>query len=108
MEYTPRVDGFQIRDVEYIGRHPKDSPIQYDIVKWEKLEEPMEVIDHYTGKKKMIDEYCYTVALVDWVADESWFELRGIGLRLLESRLTEAATDMILDFCDEKAKELRP
>ena len=33
MNYTGRIDGFQIRDVTYIGLPPKSTPPQYDIVK---------------------------------------------------------------------------
>ena len=104
--YTPRVDGFQIRDVVYFGRPPKSEPIKYDIVKWYKLDEPIEVIDSRTGEKKMQDEFCYSVAFLEWNEHEPCFELRGVGIRLLESGLTQAATDMILDFCEKKAKEL--
>lgn len=105
-EYTPRVDGFQIRDITYIGRPPKNEPIKYAIVKWETADEPYEAIDARTGKPKMITEYCYVVADLAWNPKEPCFELQGIGLRLLESRPTDAAIDMILDFCERKSKEL--
>lgn len=104
--YTPRVDGFQIRDVVYFGRPPKSEPIKYDIVKWTKLIEPVEVIDAWTGETKTQTEFCYSVAFLEWNDHEPCFELRGVGLRLLESGLTQAATDMILDFCEKKAEEI--
>lgn len=104
--YTPRVDGFQIRDVVYFGRPPKNEPIKYDIVKWQKLDPPVEMISMETGEPKMVSETCYTVAFLEWNDHEPCFELRGVGLRLLESGLTQAATDMILDFCEKKEKEI--
>ena len=45
MNYTGRIDGFQIRDVTYIGLPPQSTPPQYDIVKWVKADKPYEAID---------------------------------------------------------------
>lgn len=105
MEYTPRVDGFQIRDVTYLGKPPKDAPTKYAIVKWESCE-PTKVIDGRTGEPKIMTEYCYVVADLVWNAKEPCFEIEGVGTRLLEDRLTDAATDMILDFCKIREEEL--
>lgn len=106
MVYTPRVDGFQIKDVTYVGKPPKDEPIKYAIVKWKQCA-PMQVIDSLTGKPKIITEYCYVVADLVWNAKEPCFEIEGVGTRLLEARPSDAATDMILDFCKIREEELR-
>ena len=53
MNYTDRVEGFQICDPTYIGLPPKGTPPQYDIVKWEQ-HSPIEAVDWETRKKTCI------------------------------------------------------
>ena len=105
--YTPRVDGFQVRDVVYFGRPPKSEPIKYDVVKWCKHDPPIEMVSAETGKLKMVEESCCSVAFLEWNDHEPGFDLHGVGIRLLESGLTQAAIDMILKFCEEKEKEIK-
>ena len=105
MEYTPRVDGFQIRDVTYLGKPPKDAPQKYAVVKWKECK-PTSVIDGRTGEPIVMTEYCYVVADLVWNTHEPCFEIEGVGLRLLEARPSDAAIDMILDFCEKKSEEL--
>lgn len=105
-EYTPRVDGFQIRDVTYVGLPPKDAQPKYAVVKWVQREKPIEVYDLRLGQTRLSSEYCYVCADLEWDADEGCFEFRGIGLRFLEAHPSEAVMDMILDFCEKKAKEI--
>lgn len=105
MEYTPRVDGFQIRDVTYLGKPPKDAPTKYAIVKWENCE-PTKVIDGRTGEPKIMTEFCYVVADLVWNAKEPCFEIEGVGTRLLEARPSDAAIDMILNFCEMMGAKL--
>ena len=105
--YTERVDGIQIRDVMYLlGYEPENSPIKYDVVKWVTRAKPIEVTDLDTGKKKLSTEYCYSIATLIWDEDEEAFDIEGVGLRLIEAKLTERAQDMILAFCKLKAIEL--
>lgn len=103
--YTPRVCGFQIRDVVYLGRPPKNEPIKYDIVKWVQCE-PHEVISLETGEPRIMSEFCYTVGTLEWNAHEPRFEFRSIGLRWLEADVPGEVVDMILGFCEKKAAEM--
>lgn len=100
-EYTPIVDGFQIRDIVHIGFDSDcsyDAEKDFDIVKWVKCD-PYNVIDAKTGKEKTIDQYCYSVGRLEWDEKESCFEFKSIGLRWLESNPTERVIKMTLMFC---------
>lgn len=112
MNYTERVDGFQITDVSYFGKPPKDAPIQFDIVKWVQTE-PEEVMCYWTNEhggiecgRKVQTEYCFSVGTLEWNAREPGFEFRSVGMRWLEEEPTEAVRQMILRFCEEKEKEI--
>ena len=108
MNYTERIDGYQIRDVTYIGLPPADTPPKYDIVKWEWVvaDPPYEALNITTGKREMVTEYCYTVGTLVWNKKEPCFEFESCGLRWLEEKPPEAVVDMVLKFAEEKAKEL--
>lgn len=110
MTYTDIVDGFQIKDVTYIGLPPKDTPPQYDIVRHVDCE-PYEAIDMKTGKRQIYTHYVYSVARLEWDAHNGWWQFRSIGTRWLEEsdqkRVTDAVVSMILKFCEEKAEELQ-
>ena len=73
---------FEIRPTCFLDGH-KD-PKRWDIVKWEKHEKPMEVTDWETGKKKMQDTFCFSVATVEWNEKEPCWEFRSYGTRFLE------------------------
>ena len=103
--YTNIIDGFQIRDVTYLGNPPENAPIQFDIVKWE-YHKPREVIDFRTGKKVMSDKNCYSVAFLVWNSKEPGFEFSSVGLRWLESGADDDVIKMILNFANKKEKEL--
>lgn len=112
MEYTDRVDGFQIRDVTYIGLPPKDTPPSYDIVKWVQTD-PHEVMCFETGKdgklhgeKKVSAEYCFSVGQLVWNKKEDSFKFESVLMRWLEEKPSEAVVQMILDFAEKKGKEL--
>ena len=98
-EYTPIVDGFQIRDIVYLGCD-SDHKIEnnFDIVKWVKCD-PHNVIDAKTGKEKIIDQYCYSVGRLEWNEKEESFNFKSIGLRWLESNPSTKVIKMILAFC---------
>lgn len=106
MNYTERIDGFQIRDVVYIGLPPKGTPPKFDIVKWAVADQPYEAMDIATGKRKMFTEYCYSVGMLVWNRKEPCFEFESVGLRWLEEKPSEAVVDIVLKFAEEKAKEL--
>ena len=106
MNYTERIEGYQIRDVTYIGLPPADTPPKYDIVKWVGVDPPYEALDMSTGKRKLVTEYCYTVGTLVWNKKEPCFEFQSCGLRWLEKKPSEAVVDMVLKFAEEKAKEL--
>ena len=101
-EYTPIVDGFQIRDIIYIGLEPdsqnKNNPTSFDIVKWKECE-PHTAIDGETGEEKQITKCCYSVGHLEWNNKEPCFEFKSIGLRWLESNPSERVIKMILGFC---------
>ena len=105
MYYTDRTDGFQISDVHYVGLPPKDAQPKYAVVLWYE-HDPWDVVDGITGEKKTVAESCYVVAFLEWNPKEPGFEFRSVGLRWLESAPTNRAIKMILNFCDEKEKEL--
>lgn len=106
MEYTDIVDGYQIRDVTYIGLPPKDTPPKFDIVKWYDCE-PHRAIDLMTGEERTVTRCCYSVAFLEWDRHEGWWRFRSVGTRWLEEKPTDAVVNMVLKFCDEKAKELQ-
>lgn len=106
MNYTERIEGYQIRDVTYIGLPPADTPPRYDIVKWAVADPPYEALDISTGKRKMVTEHCYSVGTLVWNRKEPCFEFESVGLRWLEEKPSEAVVDMVLKFAEEKANEL--
>lgn len=106
MDYTERVEGYQIRDVTYIGLPPAGTPPRYDVVKWDVADPPHEALDLISGKRKLVTEYCYTVGTLVWNKRELCFKFESCGLRWLENKPSEAVVDMVLKFAEEKAKEL--
>lgn len=111
MDYTERVDGFQIRDItSLLQKRKKNTPTKsFDIVKWERIDPPRKMFsfNDKIGKfeEKMIEECCYSIAFLEWNDEEHEFELTTFGLRILTSGLTQDAMDMIVRFAEEKAKE---
>lgn len=106
MNYTERVDGFQITDPSFLpGHEPKVPSLQYDIVKWEQ-DEPFEAYDMNTGEKKICTEYCYVVAVLKWDCKEPAMDFRSIGMRWFEANPTPAAIEMVNKFVEEKSREL--
>ena len=106
MNYTERVEGYQIRDVVYFGKPPKDAPELYDIVKWNTHDKPFEAIDGTTGERITVTESCYTVGFLEWNRREPCFEFKSCGLRWLEENPPKEVIDMVLKFAEEKGKEL--
>lgn len=104
-EYTPRVNGVQVRDCIWLGTPPKR--IMYDVVKWEERSEPAIVVNAITGQLEYSFENCYSLAHLIWNPKEEGFELEGVGTRWLEEAPSKEVCDMILDFCAKTAKKLR-
>ena len=92
--YTDRYEGYQIRDINYLGEPPKDAPIAFDIVKWYK--------DYSLGT-----ELCYSVANLVFNPKEPCFELKSIGIRWLEAHPSEMVEDWLIKWCDYKIQELK-
>ena len=106
MNYTDIIDGYQIRDVVYIGLPPTGTPPTYDVVKHVDCD-PQEVVSLETGERETITRYCFSVAHIKWDAHERWWQFRSILTRWLEENPPETVVQMILKFCEEKAKELQ-
>lgn len=111
-EYTERVDGYQIRDVAYFGRPPKNAPPRFDIVKWIQHEPKLVTVlhdedGHWTCREEMSTEYCYSVGTLEWNAHEPCFKFSSIGLRWFEERPSDAVIDMVMAFCEKKGQELQ-
>ena len=104
--YTDRVDGFQIADPTYIGLPPAGTPPTFDVVKWFQYDEPVRAIDMYSGEEKEVSEGCIVVAVLTWNRKEDSFDFRSILMRWLEEKPTEAVVRMVLDFAEQKGKEL--
>ena len=106
MNYTDRIDGFQICDPSYVpGFEPKCTTPVYDIVKWY-THEPLEVYDMLTREKKTVTESCYVVARLGYDTHEPCFDFESIGLRWLEAHPTQAIIDAITEFAEKKADEI--
>ena len=100
--YTDIWNGFQFRQPNYLDGH--FEPYKFDLVKWED-HEPYEVIDWYTGQKKMSDKNCYTIGTLEWDTKEEVFDFSSCGLRYLEHRI-DGLEEFILDFCESMSKQL--
>lgn len=100
--YTDIWNGFQIRQPIYLDGH--FEPYKFDLVKWEE-HELYEVVDWYTGKKKMSDKSCFTIATLTWNEKECGFSFESCGLRYLEHRI-DGLEKFILDFCEIMEQQL--
>lgn len=105
MEYTPRVDGIQVRGCVYLGPAPM-YPIRYDVVKWEK-HEPTIVTRLEDGQQYVSTESCYSIATLEWDECEECFNLNGVGMRLAAAAPSKAAFQMILDFAHRMTERIR-
>ena len=102
--YTERWKNFQFREPVYLdGRH---VPTEFDLIKWETYDKPIEVIDHYTGEKILKKEYCFSVGKLVWDKKDGTWEFRSCGLRYLKYRV-DGLEQFILDFCDMMKEDLK-
>lgn len=102
--YTDEWNGFQFRAPTYLDGH--FEPYKFDLVKWEN-HEPREVFDLYTGKRRMSDKNCFTVATLTWNTEDHYFDFASCGLRYLEYHI-DGLEKFILDFCETMEKQLYP
>ena len=100
--YTDEWNGFQFRPPVYLDGH-FDSH-KFDLVKWVD-HEPYEVIDLYSGKKKMSTRTCFSIGTLIWDQKEQDFEFESCGLRYLNHRI-DGLEQFILDFCETMRVEL--
>lgn len=108
MNYTERIDGFQIRDITYLPGYGPEQPERcFDIVKWQQFDEPRTMTDFTTGKPKTFTESCYSVAILEWNQREEDFEFRSVGMRWLEAEPTAAVCNLIKAFARFKREEYR-
>lgn len=102
--YTDEWNGFQFRAPIYLDGH--FEPYKFDLVLWQD-HKPYEVVDIYTGKKKMSNRSCFSVAQLNWDTKDHCFDFRSIGLRYLQYRI-DGLEKFILDFCETMEKQLYP
>lgn len=105
MFYTERIDDFQVASPTYIGEPPKEAATTFDIIKWYQSE-PWEVLDLRTGEKVVRSEFCYVIGWLKWDVHECCFRFESCGLRWLEEKPTQKFIDRLLEFAEEKAREL--
>lgn len=109
MNYTDRVEGFQIRDVTYIGFNP-GRPCEFDVVKWYKHDPPMKNVTIFREgriyENQTVYESCYSVGSLIWDRKECSFHFESVGMRLFEEKPSDAVMQMILDFAEKKGEEL--
>ena len=100
--YTDIWNDFQFRAPTYVDGH--FEPHKFGLVKWV-YHEPYEVIDWYTGEKRMSTKHCFSIGNLIWNEREPGWEFNSCGLRYLEERI-DGLEKFILDFCDMMEKEL--
>lgn len=93
-------DDYSIGDVSYLDGH--HDPNKYAIEKWVDCE-PHEATDWNTGKKVMIERYCYVIAELTWDEHEKWFEFSSVGMRYIEDR-KDGLEEFIISFVEEETK----
>lgn len=103
-EYTDIWNGFQFRSPTYIDGH--FEPYEFDLVKWQDYESPIEVVDLETGERKMSTKGCFSIGTLIWDIDKGWFSFKSVGTRYLEYRI-DKLEEWILKFAELKAVELR-
>ena len=101
--YTEEWNGFQFRQPTYLDGH--FEKYKFDLVKWVN-HEPCEVIDAYTGKKKISNRYCFTIATLIWDEKELGFNFESCGTRYLEYRI-DGLEKFVLDFCETMKQKFK-
>lgn len=95
---------FEIRPTCFLDGHT--DPKKWDVVKWVKREEPLEVYDLELGKKKMSDRFCFSVAQLEWNEKEPCWEFSSVGTRFLE-HYEEGLCEFVLKWTELACLALR-
>lgn len=90
-----RFGDFEIRPVVQMDGSP--CPDRYELIKWYKTKEPMEVTDSRTGEKRMQDTFCFVVSFLTIDKDDEW-DFHSVGLRYLENRVN-GLENYIMAYC---------
>lgn len=107
MDYTARIQDYQIRDTVYFPDCKPQEPIrEFDIVKWYS-HEPQKATNLVTGEKEITTESCYSIAFLKWNEDAQDFDFQSIGMRWLEEEVPAEFCRVIKAFADFKAAEYR-
>ena len=87
---------FEIRPVKSIDG--VIDPNRFELVKWCN-HEPMPVTNMRTGEKSIITRSCFVVAWLEWNDKEPCFELKSVGLRLVENWV-DGLDQFIIKWCE--------
>lgn len=90
-----RYKDFEIRPVTALDGH--QTPGRFEVIKWYKTDEPIEVTSASTGQKMLKDTFFYVVAFIEWNKKEPCWEFRSVGTRFLED-YTEGLCEYIMQF----------
>lgn len=93
-----RFGDFEIRPTAYLDGHKE--PHHFQVVKWYKTKEPIEVTDWHTGEKKMKDTFTYAVAEIYWDEKEPGWEFESYGTRFLED-YQDGLAEFILKWLEQ-------
>ena len=74
------------------------DPNRFELVKWYD-HNPVPVTDGRTGEKKMSARSCFVVAWLEWNDKEPCFELKSVGLRLVENWV-DGLDQFIIKWCE--------
>ena len=92
-----RFKDFEIRPtIRLDGYKPIDC---YDVVKWYKTAEPVEVVSLTTGDKRMEDTFCFSIAQIWYNEKEPCWEFKSVGTRFLEN-CEKGLCEYILKFIE--------
>ena len=103
MNYTERVDGFQICDITWLVPPDNSHPLRFDVVKWYEHEPEMQR-SLVTGESRMVTENCCSVGTLGYNRKEGCFDFKSVGMRWIDAHPTRKVEDMLLDFVDRLEK----
>ena len=90
---------FEIRPVKSL--YGVIDPKRFELIRWYD-HNPVSVTDMRTGEKKMSTRSCYVVAWLEWDAKEPCFDLKSVGLRLVE-HWVDGLDKFIVKWCEMAA-----
>ena len=87
---------FEIRPVKSIDG--VTDPNRFELVKWYN-HKPTPVTNMRTGEKSISTRSCFVVAWLEWNYKEPCFELKSVGLRLVEN-WADGLDQFIIKWCE--------